>query len=73
MQHPKMSNGCSVEVFTALYAKLAQRRIYEGPKAPHPVTTLELKKWGALRGQGKCRGGQHKCLSCKVIFHCFED
>ena len=28
---------------------------------------------GALRGQGKRRGGQHKYLSCMVIFDCFED
>ena len=27
---------------------------------------LEWKKWGPLRGQ-------HKCLSCMVIFHCFEN
>jgi len=38
-----------------------------------PVAILELKKWGgALRDQGKA-GGQHKCLSCMMIFHWFED
>jgi len=31
------------------------------------------KLGGALRGQGKNVRGQHKCLSCMVIFHCNED
>jgi len=30
------------------------------------------KVGGALQGQGKCRG-EHKNLSCMVIFHCFEN
>ena len=32
----------------------------------------KLEKWGALRGERKCRGSQHKCLSCMMIFRCFE-
>jgi len=39
-----------------------------------PVAILELKKWGwGTAGPRKKVGGQHKCLSCMVIFHCFED
>jgi len=41
-------------------------------KIPSTVAILEWKKWGALGGQGKCRG-HHKCLSWMVIFQCFED
>ena len=41
-------------------------------KLMHAMAILELKKWGELRGQEKSRG-QHKCLSCMVIFRCFED
>jgi len=29
--------------------------------------------WGGTAGLRKKSGGQHKCLSCMVIFHCFED
>ena len=32
-----------------------------------------MEEVGALRGQGKKVGGQHKCLSCMVIFHSKED
>jgi len=33
------------------------------------VAILELKKWGGYCGAKEKAGGQHKCLSCKVIFH----
>jgi len=36
------------------------------------VAILELKKWGALRGQKKV-SGQYKYLTCMVIFRCYED
>ena len=36
------------------------------------MAILELRNGGGTTGQGKSRG-QHKCLSCMVIFHCFED
>jgi len=31
------------------------------------------KVGGATAGPRQKVGGQHKCLSCMVIFHCFED
>ena len=37
------------------------------------VAILEIKKWGRHYGVNDKVGGQHKCLSCMVIFHCFED
>jgi len=37
------------------------------------VAILEIKSGEATAGPRKSRGGQHKCLSCIVIFHCFED
>jgi len=36
------------------------------------VAILELKKWGALRGQGKV-GGPTEMSSCMVIFRFIED
>jgi len=41
--------------------------------ALQPVVILEGKKWGGTAGPKKNQGGQHKYLSCMVIFHCFED
>jgi len=37
------------------------------------VAILELKKLGGTAGPRKHVGGQHKCLSCMVIFRCFEN
>jgi len=39
-----------------------------GPKALHPVAILELKKWGALRGQGKCRGANINVYLARLFF-----
>jgi len=37
------------------------------------VVILELEKWGGHFGAKENVGGQgqHKCLSCMVIFRCF--
>jgi len=32
-----------------------------------------MKKVGGTAGPRKKQGGQHKCLTFMVIFHCFED
>jgi len=37
------------------------------------VAIPESKIGGPLRGLRKSEGGQHKCLSCTVIFRCFEE
>jgi len=37
-----------------------------------PVAILEWKNWGGTAGPRK-KVGQHKCLSCMVIFRCFQD
>jgi len=38
-----------------------------------PVAILDWKNWEATTGPRKKVGGQHKCLSCMVIFRCNED
>jgi len=38
-----------------------------------PVAILEWKKWGGHCGVKEKVGGQHKYLSCMLMFHCFED